>query len=72
MEIIVCLILGIMLMKWIVSACVKLCLWLYESIVGVMPVVTQNRVRAVTSTIVGWLRFGVAILIILIAAEFFF
>ena len=65
MDIILGLLIVIWILKFFANLIISAVIWLYDSILGGFSPTTERRIRYVISQIVRWLRFGLAIWIII-------
>ena len=72
MELIFSLLIVFWLVRLFFRAILFIVTWLYDSILGGFSPATERRIRYVMSQIVRWVRFAIAIVIIVCLADMLF
>ena len=72
MEIILGLLIGFWILRFFANLIISFVIWLYDSILGGFSPDTERRIRYAVSQIIRWLRFGLAIWIIVSIFDMFF
>ena len=71
MDIILGLLIGFWILRFFANLIISIVIWLYDSILGGFSPATEQRIRYVVSQIIRWLRFGLAIWIVVSIIDMF-
>ena len=71
MDIILGLLIGFWILRFFANLIISVVIWLYDSILGGFSPATERRIRYVVSQIIRWLRFGLAIWIVVSIIDMF-